>query len=51
MFVHKIDDLSTTANQIVAIARDVEGFDEINRDDIEKMMFNYDQELTLEEFE
>ncbi|XP_050063106.1 tigger transposable element-derived protein 1-like [Aphis gossypii] len=51
VFFDKIDDLSTTVNQIVGIARDVEGFDEINRDDIEEMMNNYDQELTLEELE
>lgn len=48
MFVNKIDDLSTTVNQIIAIARNV-GFDETNRDDIEEMMLNYNQELTLEE--
>ncbi|CAI6361111.1 unnamed protein product [Macrosiphum euphorbiae] len=51
VFVDKIDDLNSTVNQIVGIARDVDGFNEINRDDIEKMMNNYDQELTLEELE
>jgi len=51
VFVDKIDDLNSTVNQIVEIARDVEGFNEINRDDIEEMMNNYDQELTLEKLE
>ncbi|KAL4084407.1 hypothetical protein QTP88_028230 [Uroleucon formosanum] len=51
VFVDKINDLSTNVNQIVGIARNVEGFDKINRDDIEEMMNNYDQELTLEELE
>lgn len=31
----KIDNLSTTVNQIIAIALNVEDFDEINRDNIE----------------
>ncbi|XP_060846248.1 tigger transposable element-derived protein 1-like, partial [Rhopalosiphum padi] len=47
----KIDNLNTTVNQIVEIARNVKGFDEVNRDDIEEMMLNYDQELTLEDLE
>ncbi|KAF0746713.1 tigger transposable element-derived protein 1-like [Aphis craccivora] len=47
----KIDNLNTTVNQIVKIARNVKGFDEVNKDDIEEMMFNYDQELTLEDLE
>lgn len=38
-------------NQIVEIARNVKGFDEVNRDDIEEIMLNYDQELTLEDLE
>lgn len=49
MFIDKIDDLSTTVNLIVLIARNVEGFDEINRDDIKKIIMNYDQDLTLKE--
>lgn len=38
-------------NQIVAIARNIEHFDQINRDDIEQMMLNRDKELTLEKLE
>lgn len=38
-------------NQIIEIAQNVEDFEEINRDNIEEMMLNNDQELTLEELE
>lgn len=51
MFGDKIDDLNTMVNQIVAIAQNVESFDELNRDDIEEMMLNNDQGLTLEDLE
>jgi len=51
VFGDKIDHLNTTVNQIVTIARNVEGFDELNRYDIKKTMLNYDQELTLEDLE
>lgn len=40
VFVDKIDDLSTTANRIVAIARDEGGFNGINRDNIEEIILN-----------